>query len=294
MSRSFKSVVHQILGKQNVFGYSKTTINRMHLKYWLIGEFYNSDVFGRNVRLLWGLFQMVSGLVMLGHCISYITFTTKLDFTNILYTIQAILSIFFLLILFPLVSYIYRKDTAQALKILDQMKDIDAGMDKLHIISADIKFVQRQKYGSNILLKIFAIQVGMGTCFFICCNLHLFIGFTPDKLRQSDYYIYPTYCEQVESWTAFVILSLSQFVPSIPIIIMVLLLPWFSLGTTREFYHKFQSICDSIDYQSKLLSIYYEQLFTNRNRSAKEISKYQQIFTRTVYFYSKQHQDLLR
>lgn len=53
MGYNIHDLLLQISGKKNLFGYSNTILNQIHLVYWFLGEFYQSTIFNRSITLFW-------------------------------------------------------------------------------------------------------------------------------------------------------------------------------------------------------------------------------------------------
>ncbi|XP_065213898.1 uncharacterized protein LOC135841041 [Planococcus citri] len=299
MDRTDTNLIDRFLSIGKRFGYTRTIMNRIHLMYWFLGEYYHSKIFDRRFTLLWILINVTDIVLLFSHLISYTFFSPTLELFHLLLVSDMMISGVYFMILIPLTTNSHRKRTTQAFKILDA--NIDIGLHRNQPIvgySTIVEFIRGEKYSLKVAFYILTTQFCCMACYIFCTTLDLLVGYTKDKLSDPSYYLYPVYCEGIQNAYTFCVLLFSQIMAASPIIITYLIIPFFSIVMVREFHRKFQMLSDSLAYQSKLFAYHYEQLLNNPSCSVdleqKEKSILQNYFVQDIHSYVQFHQNLIR
>lgn len=255
-------ILHQwFLDVGKSLGYTRAKMTLIRIIYWLLGEFYYSKVFDHRITRFWIIFNATNTVVYFIHCFSYLFLTTRPEFSNVLYTGNALITGIYLMVLLQLMAYIYRQPTFEAFEKLDQDNDDIPSIE----LSPEFNFVRRKKYSMRVVVMLVISQLGSMVCYEICSNLYLIIGYTKNRLKDPNSYFYPIYCERVESLGVFGIMLGSQLFAAFPLILVYLLIPAYLMIIVGEFYSKFQQLCDTINWHSKLFSIRYESVIEGSN-----------------------------
>lgn len=291
---NFRHLLGQIFGKQNVFGYTLSIINRLHLMYYFLGEFYVCKVFANTTRWFWILFNSINGTMLLLQCLSCNFSSSNRNMTKILYNVQIVITVAYYLIIIPSITCINRHHTAQALKILDKTFNfqIRSGCG----VNSSIR--RRRKYHALGVITISIIIQVVLMCFYCSVTeMNIIFDHTKDDFKDSNNYLYPVYCDYVETLTQYLILSFSQTVFSLPTLGSPYLIPLFVILSADRFYNRFEEISEAINTNSKNFTDRYEMLLNQSHDTKRsEIQKHQLVleFTKDMHDYARSHHDLLR
>lgn len=297
MEYNFASSIKQLLGKRNLFGYARSIINQANLMYWFLGHFYHSKtLFNHLITWFWVSYNIYAIISLTTHSILYIFLTSNPHTTYILFASEMIVTTSYLLIMTPIGSYMYFNGMKKTFKVLD--KSFEAKLEPistLHHNYSQIEPVKRKKYTLRVAFVILLTQISIFSLFMISTYLDLVIGYNTDKLSDPKYSVFPLYCENVDQLSTFLVLFTTQVICGVPLGAMYFSIPFFAFVLMREFYCKFQTLSDFLDYRSRLFEFYYEELIRHRNyQCSSEISRLQNDFLKDIHSAARCHRDLLR
>lgn len=294
MTHDYRAFFHQLLGKVNLYGYRNTIINQMNLMYWLLGEFYHSKTFNRRISLFWKFFNIITISLLFGHSILYTFFSSNHSVIKLMFTLQVVTVTVNLLITIPIGSYLHRYHIIEMFKILDLPDDLEIRPSSLDR-QQNIVFVPRIKMSSKNLTLAMVTQMVLFFLYLICTYLDLIIGYNAEKLTDPNYYVYPTYSDNVHNLGVFLVLLSSQVFTAFPVGVLFFLIPIFPMIVMREFYLKFQHMSDFVDYRSKLFGHQYEKLLLSKHiYGTEEIMSLERPFLKDIRNCAIHHHILLR
>lgn len=291
--------LHRRLSASKRFGHTRRIMNYIHLMHWFLGEFFYSKNLSHRFTSFWIKLTISNNVIFFLISLSYLFFTPNPGITNILYGYNAITINIYLGVLTPLASYICGKSTSRVFQILDKKFTPFPNFAYNLESCREVQFFRQEQYSMEIVHNLLILHFTSWFGYFIATVLYFVIGNSEAKLHDPVSYLYPIYCEMIQSLTVLFIVNGIQFLIVIPHMVINIVEPFHLVLITREFYTKFLLVSNSIKNQSKLFTYRYEKLLQNCtfiDTKSDEMEKYilQETFVQDIRIYVKYYEQLLR